>query len=79
MIESTYKTSYEAGMSVEELSLQYKKQKYIAVQKSSIDLARKKGIEQNKINIASTMKQKGFDAKTIQAITGLSLVLIDSL
>jgi hypothetical protein len=33
MIESAYKTSNEAGMSVEELSLQYKKQKYIAVQK----------------------------------------------
>jgi predicted transposase/invertase (TIGR01784 family) len=73
-------------MSVEELSLQYKKQEYIAVQKSSIDLAIKKGlekgreegIEQNNINITSSMKQKGFDAETIQTITGLSMTQIHS-
>jgi len=45
-VVTAYEVSNEAGMSKEELELQYNKQQYIAIQLGALELAEKQGIEQ---------------------------------
>ena len=80
-IKSAYSVSNEAGMTTEELELQYKKREFIAIQRSSLTLAKNQGIEQgieqgkeeSKFEVALKMKKEGFDMPLISKITGLSL------
>jgi predicted transposase/invertase (TIGR01784 family) len=91
-VETAYQASNEAGMSSEELELQYKKQEFIAVQISSLQQAEEvglakgeekglakglaKGREEEKFEIVRTMKRQNFDLETISKVTGLALELI---
>jgi len=45
-VVTAYEVSNEAGMSKDELELQYNKQQYIAIQLGALELAEKQGIEQ---------------------------------
>ncbi len=80
-----YEASSEAGMSKEELEIQYNKQQYIAIQVGSLELATRTGLEQGlelgevngknkeKLNVAHKMKEQGLNLEMISTITGLTL------
>jgi predicted transposase/invertase (TIGR01784 family) len=90
-IESAYSVSNEAGMTPEELELQYKKREFIAIQRGALTLVKdnalKQGIEQGieqgvnnrNLEIAKKMKEDGFDSAIISQVTGLSEQEIQSI
>ena len=82
-IETAYQVSNEAGMTKEELELQYKKQEFIAIQNSSLQRAEETGIEigreDERIKLVKAMKQQQLDLQTISTITGLDIEVIRSL
>ena len=78
-IETAYQVSNEAGMTKEELELQYKKQEFIAIQNSSLQRAEETGREAEKIKLVKAMKQQQLDLQTISTITGLDIEVIRSL
>ncbi len=80
-VMTAYEVSNEAGMSQEELEIQYNKQQYIAIQIGSLELAKKQGLEQGLEQgiergvqqVALKMKEQGFDHKMIAQMTGIKL------
>ena len=94
-VVTAYEVSNEAGMSKDELELQYNKQQYIAIQLGALELAEKEGIEQGiekgiekgieqgkettSLDIARKMKQQGFALATIQQITGININKLNDL
>lgn len=86
-VNSAYEVSNESGMSKEELELQYKKREFIAIQRGSLELAQKQGLEQglkqgaalkNRDN-ARALKKAGVANAIICEVTKLSLAEIDAI
>jgi len=82
-VVTAYEVSNEAGMSKEELELQYNKQQYIAIQLGSLALAEKKGreegFEKSTIIMAIKMEKEGFDSAIIKKITGIDINKLNNL
>ena len=86
-IEKAYQIANEANFSEEELELQHKKRDWVFIQKSSIELATKKGLEQGivegkleeKNQMVINMHQAQMDIHLISQITGLSVEEINVL
>ena len=55
------------------------KKDYNSIMAAKIEEAEKKGMQKKAITIAKTMKDKGFDVKTIAETTGLSAEEIEKL
>ncbi len=62
-----------AGLSEEELDIQFKRRDFIYLQKGSLEKARKEGRTAEKIAIAKKSLRQGLDTHIIASITGLSL------
>ena len=79
-LEKAFNVANEAGLSEEELELQHKKKDWIYIQKSSIELATKtglqQGLQQGEVNAKTKMvlnaHQMGLPISTIIELTGLS-------
>ena len=79
-LEKAFNVANEAGLSEEELELQHKKKDWIYIQKSSIELATKtglqQGLQQGEVNAKTKMvlnaHQIGLPISTISELTGLS-------
>lgn len=79
-LEKAFNVANEAGLSEEELELQHKKKDWIYIQKSSIELATKtglqQGLQQGEVNATTKMvlnaHQMGLPISTIIELTGLS-------
>ncbi len=79
-LEKAFNVANEAGLSEEELELQHKKKDWIYIQKSSIELATKtglqQGLQQGEVNATTKMvlnaHQIGLPISTISELTGLS-------
>ncbi len=94
-LEKAFNIANEANLSEEELELQHKKRDWIYIQKSSIELATKTGLEQGlqqgleqgleqgewnvKIKIIENAYRMGLPMQTIIALTGLDEEKITSL
>ncbi len=81
-VQSAYEVSNEAGMTKEELEIQYKKREWIAIQLGSLEMAEQKGktegIEIGEANKAKAVAIKLFlvgmtDDKAVADISGLSV------
>jgi len=74
-LEKAFSIANEANLSTEELELQHKKRDWIYIQKSSIELATKTGLEQGewqaKVKIIINANQLGLPTKTISELTGV--------
>ena len=74
-LEKAFNIANEANLSEEELELQHKKKDWIYIQKSSIELATKTGLEQGEWNAKTKMvlnaDQLGLPVQTISQLTGL--------
>ena len=78
-LEKAFNVANEAGLSEEELELQHKKKDWIYIQKGSIELATKtglqKGLQQGEVNAKTKMvlnaHQIGLPIRTISELTGL--------
>ena len=78
-LEKAFNVANEAGLSEEELELQHKKKDWIYIQKSSIELATKtglqQGLQQGEVNATTKMvlnaHQMGLPIRTISELTGL--------
>ncbi len=72
-----------AGLSEDELDLQFKRRDFIYLQKGSLEKAKKEGRQEGrtaeKIAIAKTSLRQGLDTHVIALITGLSLPEIGQL
>ena len=74
-------------MTKEELELQFKREEFIFMQKSSIEKDKRegreegleKGREERNIIIATNLKKTGMDSKTIATVTGLATDFIDEI
>jgi len=77
-IQNALGIANEANLSEEELETQHKRKEFIYIQKSSIELAREKGIQEGIINIAKNLLDV-LDNNTISLKTGLSVEYIQSL
>ncbi len=79
-LEKAFNVANEAGLSEEELELQHKKKDWIYIQKSSIELATKtglqQGLQQGEVNATTKMvlnaHQIDLPIRTISELTGLS-------
>ena len=79
-LEKAFNVANEAGLSEEELELQHKKKDWIYIQKSSIELATKTGLQQGlqqgefnaKTKMVLNAHQIGLPISTISELTGLS-------
>ena len=80
IVNSAFNISNQATLTQEELELQHRKKDFIYMQKSSLELAEKKGIEQGiekgtintKKEIAKSLLNLGVDINTIIQASGLS-------
>jgi len=74
-LEKAFSMANEANLSAEELELQHKKRDWVYIQKSSIELATKTGLEQGewqaKVKIIINADQLGLSTKTISELTGV--------
>jgi len=74
-LEKAFSIANEANLSAEELELQHKKRDWVYIQKSSIELATKTGLEQGewqaKVKIIINADQLGLSTKTISELTGV--------
>ncbi|MCP4405630.1 MAG: Rpn family recombination-promoting nuclease/putative transposase [bacterium] len=68
-----------AGLSEEELDIQFKRRDFIYLQKGSLEKARKEGRTAEKVAIAKKSLRQGLDTHIIASITGLSLEEISQL
>jgi len=82
-------------MSRDELEIQFKREEFIFMQKSSIEKAKREGMkqgleqglekgvekgrEERNIEIATNLKSAGVDSQTIASVTGLSIEDIDGI
>ena len=86
-INSAFEISNTALLTEEELELQYKKKEFIAIQKSSLELAKQQGleqgleqcIEQGKLEMAKVLLSQGFSLETIATASGLSQETLNQL
>lgn len=78
-VNSAFEASNTAGLSSEELELQYKKKEFIAVQKSALELAEQKGKLEEKSQIARNLLKAGVDISVITEVTGLTIAEIEVL
>ena len=62
----------EAGLSLEEQEAQWKRRDFIMLQKGSIELAEKKGMEKRTIEFANEMIKNGESNEKIRKYTGLT-------
>ncbi len=80
-LEKAFDIANEANFSEQELELQHRKKDWVYMQKSSLDLAKKQGIEQgieqNKEAVVIKSFKSGLDHDLIQQITGLNEELIE--
>ncbi len=80
-LEKAFDIANEANFSEQELELQHRKKDWVYMQKSSLDLAKKQGIEQgieqNKETVVIKSFKSGLDHDLIQQITGLNEELIE--
>ena len=67
-VETAYEVSNEAGMTPEELEIQYKKQEYIAIQVSSMQQATEKGLQQGREQGIELGKEQGIELGIEQGI-----------
>ena len=94
-VTTAYEASNEAGMTKEELEIQYNKQQYIAIQMGSITQATQKGIElgidkgieigveqgieKSKKEIAMKLIEQGIALETIALVSEISIEQLHSL
>jgi predicted transposase/invertase (TIGR01784 family) len=82
-LEKAFAIANEANLSTEELELQHKKRDWITIQKSSIELAMKQGIEQGMAQSRRDMVINAYRTNvpkaTIAVITHLSLAEIEAI
>ncbi len=80
-LEKAFDIANEANFTEQELELQHRKKDWVYMQKSSLDLAKKQGIEQgieqNKETVVIKSFKSGLDHDLIQKITGLNEELIE--
>ena len=86
-LEKAYQIANEANFSEEELDLQHRKKDWIYIQKSSLELATRKGLEagmeagkeEEKRQIVLNSDQAGLEAKLIAQITGFEISKIEQI
>ena len=70
-LQHAFKIANEANFSEEELELQHRKKDWVYIQKSSIDLAKRQGLEQGIEQVVMNSYRAGVKAELIAQITGL--------
>jgi len=70
-LQHAFKIANEANFSEEELELQHRKKDWVYIQKSSIDLAKRQGIEQGLEQVVMNSYRAGVKTELIAQITGL--------
>src|SRR6185437_13773100 len=75
LVNSAFNVSNTAGLSPEELEIQYKKKEFISIQKLSLQLAEQqgeaKGSERRTIEMAKAMLLKGVSLDIVASVSGL--------
>jgi len=91
LVESAFNVSNTAGLSDEELEIQYKKQEFISIQKAALKLAKKQGrtegrVEgraegraEEKMEMARAMLLQGISLEMVVSISGLSQEILAKL